>query len=192
MLYWNRLWKSFQINLIIGPHHISNNCDPPLNAAMAIRIRVGVGEAYTECHDATAHNAFFLHLQKLYNISWYDVSSSLISMTIDQAQTSSNSQLRHSEQNFTLSILKLIPGCWFSKSCYSGFENWFQVFENWFHVFENWFQVLENWFQVFWQMFSGDLRWVQLCAMCNLTTSTKRTIYISADQQEGDSDRDKY
>ena len=42
------------------------------------------------------------------------------------------------------------------------------------------------------QMFSGDLLWVQLCAMCNLTTSTKRTIYISADQQEEDTDSDKY
>ena len=57
-----------KINLIISPHHISDNCDPPLNAAMAIRIRVGVVEAYTECHDATLRNAFFLHLHKIYDI----------------------------------------------------------------------------------------------------------------------------
>ena len=99
MLAWNRLWKSFKINLIISPHHISDNCDPPLNAAMAIRIRVGVVEAYTECHDATLRNAFFLHLHKIYDI-WF------IIVIYQCDQTSSNSQLRHLDTGFRKSC------CW--------------------------------------------------------------------------------
>ena len=66
---------------------------------MAIRIRVGVGEAYTECHDATEHNAFFLHLHKI-----YDTLFIIVINQCDKAQTSSNSQIGHLEQNFALAI----------------------------------------------------------------------------------------
>ena len=96
----------------------------------------------------------------------------------------------------------------FKNHVISGIENWFQVFWQMFSgdlfVFlRYWWKwrskqkcvFLEPWrrfykliqiLPVLQQMFSGDLLWVQLCAMCNLTTSTKRTIYISADRPEED------
>ena len=164
MLCWNRLWKSFKINLIISPHHISDNCDPPLNAAMAIRIRVGVGRGLhgmSRCHIA---QCFFPSFAQ--NI-WY-----IIYHRHRSVWPSSNKLKQPLRAELYTIDFKI--------------DSQLLVFEN--HAAGG----FENWFQVFWQMFSGDLLRVQLCAMCNLTTSTKRTIYIFADQQEEDTDRDKY
>ena len=73
------------VNLIISPHHISDNCDPPLNAAMAIRIRVGWSRLTRNV--TMPHSTMLFSFICTKYMIYYLSSSSICVTKLKQAQT---------------------------------------------------------------------------------------------------------